>query len=200
MNRFWIKTRSLLGGGPAFPAHLFIALYLFLFLPALLFIQSRNFWNYGFDALFLILFPCALTAYGLLSLSIIWINSRWLRAYTAFITGIAFALWVSAWFAGSKGVDDGQTFELVTAPGVFYGSLLTTILVGFLAGALGYYRAKITNTMLMLANIACAVLVLGYVVTDHKSGFLDYEPSQQVLTTFSKHRNVLVLLLSLIHI
>lgn len=180
---------------PAAPANLFIAIHLFLFLPAILFMTSRYFWNYGFDDFFVVLFPLFIMAYVLLSIPIFFIKREWHRNYAAIVTGIAFAAWVSDWFVGSNGVIDGKTFVLVTEPINFYSNLFIIALVGIFAAAMSYYKPKITNTILILASFAFSMIVIGYTLIEHKISFLNYQQSQQELTTFSKQKNVLIILL-----
>ena len=190
-----LRLKQFLLISPAAPANLFIAMHLFLFLPVLLFMTSRHFWNYGFDSFFVVLFPLFILTYGLLSLPLLFIKREWHRNYATIITGIAFSAWISDWFVGSNGIIDGKTFVLVNEPFHFYSNLLIVSLVGLSAATVAYYKPKITNTILMLANLAFSLFVIGYTVVEHKVSFLDYRQSQQALTTFSKQKNVLVILL-----
>src|SRR3990167_8982393 len=180
---------------PAETAHLFIALHLFLLLPVVLFMTSRHFWNYGFDQFFIVLFPLFILAYGLLSLPLFFIKREWQRNWAAIATGIAFAAWASDWFVGSDGVLDRKTFVLVTEPVNFYSNLFIIALVGISSAIINYYKPKITNTILLLTSFAFSVMVIGYTLIEHKISFLNYQQSQQELTTFSKQKNVLIILL-----
>lgn len=192
MKKSWKRCLFI---SPASPANLFIAMHLFLFLPVLLFITSRYFWNYGFDAFFVVLFPLFILCYGALSIPTLFIKREWLHHYASVLTGIAFAGWASDWFVGSNGVIDGKTFILITEPIHFYGNLLLIVLIGISFGSISYYKPKFTNTILLLASFAFAMIVLGYALIEHKVSFLNYQQSQQELTTFSKKKNVLLILL-----
>lgn len=180
---------------PAAPANLFIAMHLFLALPAILFITSRHFWNYSFDQFLVVLFPLFIMAYGLLSTPLFFIKRAWHQHYATVVTGVAFAIWISDWFTGSDGVLDGKTFVLITEPVVFYGNLLIIILVGISFAAIAYYKPKITNSILLLASFGFSVLVIGYSLMEHQITFLNYQQSQHELTSFSKKKNVLLILL-----
>lgn len=190
-----MNWKKFLFSSPASCANLFISLHLFLFLPALLFMASRRFWNYDFDSLLAVLLPLFVIAYVLLSLPIIWIKRDWYKHYAALVTGLAFAIWSCVFFLGSKGADDGKTFLLVTGAMYFYVNLFIVVFVGIIFGWLGFHKPKITNSILMLASIAFSVLVSGITFVEHKKPFLDYSQSQKELTSFSKQKNVLVILL-----
>lgn len=186
----WVFWKS-----EAAPANLFIAFNLFLFLPALLFVNSRNFWNYGFDQYVMILFPLFLLAYGLLSIPLMLIKPQWHKKYTALITGIAFVIWASNFWVGSHGLNDGKTFVVITDSNYFYRNLIVLVLVGVGSGIISFYKNKITNRLLLFASIAYLIFVSISILESHKIPYLNYQQSQFELTTFSKQKNVLIILL-----
>ena len=177
------------------PVALFLAAHTFLFLPAVLFMESRRFWNYGFNDYLVILFPLFVIVSGVLFLPIVWIKFKWRIHYSAILTGIAFAVWGCNFFVGSKGVEDGASFFIVTSQSQIVMNLLVIMSIGVLFTLVGYFRPKITNTLLILACISSSVNVINLALTEHKKGFLNYQQSQQELTSFSKQKNVLVILL-----
>lgn len=177
------------------PAALFLAMHTFLFLPAILFMESRRFWNYGFNDYLVILLPLFVIVSGLLCLPIIWIKFKYRIYYTAILTGIAFAMWSCNFFVGSKGVEDGASFFIVTSQTQIAMNLFLIIFIGVSFTLIGYFRPKITNTLLILAGVFFGVNVINLALTEHKQEFLNYQQSQQELTSFSKQKNVLVILL-----
>ncbi len=192
MTKPW---RWLFRQSPAAPAHFFIACNLLLFLPALLFNNSRNFWNYGFNEFCLLLFPLFLVTYCLLSLPIKLIKPQWHHLYSALISSIAFMLWASDFWVGSHGLNDGKTFVLITDSHYFYMNFLLIAGIGITAGIISFYYIQITNTLLRLSNWACLFFVIIFALSTDKAPFLNYQQSEIELATFSKQKNVLVILL-----
>lgn len=177
------------------PVNLFLASHLFLFLPASLFMESRRFWNYGFDAYLQILLPLAVIVYGLLSMPIIWLPFKWHKYYAVILTGVAAAIWGANFFVGSEGVVDGSSFYIEASVAQIYMNFFVITLLGLFFATLSYYKPKITNTLVIIASFLSFLTVIGLSVTEHKLGFLNYQESQKELATFSKQKNVLVILL-----
>ncbi|MCX7116724.1 MAG: sulfatase-like hydrolase/transferase [Legionellales bacterium] len=179
----------------AIPAQLFISLHLFLFLPFSLYKNSITFWNYNFSDFLVILVPLCLIGYLLLSLPMLLLKPTWHKRYAAFLTGIAFAAWASNWFVGSEGSLDGVSFELLSDETQYYLNLGVIFLVGLSFGVWGYFKPKMTSTILVMACFLYSLMVVFGASMGTKQRFLDHQPSQIELTTFSKQKNVLVFML-----
>lgn len=178
----------------AAPASLFFGVYLFLFQPASIFWGNREFIQHGFDHLLLGLMPIFALSYVLLALPAAGKPKNWHRYYAAVLTGIALTVWLCSMFVGSKGLLDGRTFNLVTAPAVLYTNLFIAVVSIVVFSCLAYYQSKLMNKLLVSMSLVCLLFVAGVGLLGHKDS-LDNPVVQAKLNSFSKQKNVLVILL-----
>lgn len=164
---------------PAAPASLFIAVYIFLFLPLELLENNRYFVNHGFNAIFPMLVLFAVPVYLLLAIPALGGQKKWHPYYAAIMTGAAITLFVASLFLSTT----------TYIPERFIVALFIAFVV------LGYYKSKLTKQILILMSCCFMLLTIQAAIRDHQQGFLGYQEAKEALGSFSKKKNMLVIML-----
>lgn len=103
---------------------------LFLFRPAIIYQGNSPFFTYSLLQMALLLIPCALFFSVIAVAPIIGKEGKIARIYSAFLTSVAVCSFVnSTFFAGSTGLLDGRSFEVITDAYYTWGNSITLCII-----------------------------------------------------------------------
>lgn len=177
------------------PASLLLAGSLFLYQPAILYWANHTFLNYSFAKSFMWLFPIFLLAYGMVFLPSLIFSAKINRYYLAFLTGLALAMWVSTFFSGNTGVLDGKTFALIKDKPTLWMNGIGLLCILIIASVISFYQTRAMQFFLYTINITSMFFVLYVLIIGQKPPKVGIEEVKTNFLTFSKEKNVLLILL-----
>ena len=180
--------------GPGVAAALFIAVYVGLVQPALVYHGNERAMQYDFAQMGLVLVPVAVAAFALLAAAAIAGGDRLRRSSGALLCGMAIAAWVGGtFFTASHGVLDGRSMlalgnarqDWLNAAG-YFGA--------FAVAAYAAWRHPRPAARFLLALAAIGFAQVAYVAVEDRRPWA-HAPGPKELGSLSAERNAIVILL-----
>jgi hypothetical protein len=181
---------------PASPASLFLTFNLFLFQPAVIYHANYSSLSYSLSEDLFWLMSLFILFYISFTLPALGKPKPWRIYYSAILMGLAFALWAASFFKGYQGQLDGKSFSLIYDTFTEALNAIILLVITILASLFAYFHSKLTKQIALILSASSCIFIVGTLLNYHKKITIPKtEILQKELTSFSKQKNVLVILL-----